>query len=40
MRETDIEDYISDFKITKKIKNAPFNYSEFSTQLNFKLCFI
>ena len=29
----DIEDYISNFKITKKIKNAPFNYSEFSTNL-------
>ena len=29
----DIEDYISVFKNSKKIKNAPFNYSEFSTQL-------
>ena len=29
----DIEDYISVFKNSKKIKNAPFNYSEFSTNL-------
>ena len=29
----DIADYISVFKNTKKIKNAPFNYSQFSTEL-------
>ena len=33
----DIEEYMSVFKdwITKKIKNAPFNYSEMATQLIF-----
>ena len=29
----DIEEYMSVFKGTKKIKNAPFNYSEMATQL-------
>ena len=31
----DIEEYMSVFKGTKKIKNAPFNYSEMATQLIF-----